>query len=155
MLTHSSGAYVPPRLAGRLTRARSERFVGRDTEQALWRGALCDDTPGFAVLWVHGPGGIGRSALLRGLADIAAEAGVSPLFLDLQELPARPEPFQALLRQALGLEQGRDLLPAVHAGPGVTLDGAEPTGATAAAAVRAGSEQPARRCEGRAPLPAS
>lgn len=103
-------------LGGRLTRARMERFVGRDAEQALWRSALSAGLPPFAVLWLLGPGGIGKSTLLRRFADIAVESGISPIFVDAQELPASAQPFQTLLGRALGLEEGQYAVSALHLG---------------------------------------
>jgi len=109
-------AVSPGTLSSRLTRVRNERFVGRDAEQALWRGALASDIPAFAVLWLHGPGGIGKSALLRCLAGIALEVGVEPLLLDAHELPTCHQPFRVLLGRALGVDDGADPVPALHAG---------------------------------------
>jgi|1185.fasta_scaffold1612173_1 hypothetical protein len=50
------------RLAGRLRAARQRGFVGRKEELAAFDEALGGDG---GVLFVHGPGGIGKSALLR------------------------------------------------------------------------------------------
>jgi hypothetical protein len=50
-------------------------FVGRAHERSLFRAAL-EGRPGAEpVLYVHGPGGIGKSALLRRLASDARAAG--------------------------------------------------------------------------------
>lgn len=58
-------------LGDRLRARRRRRFVGRTAEQELLRGALAADQPSFAVLYVHGPGGIGKTTLLERYADIA------------------------------------------------------------------------------------
>ncbi len=50
-----------PRLADRLESARRRNFVGRDAELELFRQALRDPDSPFAVLYIHGPGGIGKS----------------------------------------------------------------------------------------------
>ncbi|GAA0697840.1 hypothetical protein GCM10009548_83060 [Streptomyces malaysiensis subsp. malaysiensis] len=50
------------------------RFVGRDREITQFRAAVA--TPG--ELCVHGPGGVGKSALLDVLADVAEREGISP-----------------------------------------------------------------------------
>jgi hypothetical protein len=60
------------RWAGRLQAARSRAFVGRKEELAAFDEALCGDG---GVLFVHGPGGVGKSALLRRFAQRAEEAG--------------------------------------------------------------------------------
>jgi hypothetical protein len=112
----SARSAYPGTLASRLTRARNGRFVGREAEQALWRSALTSESPAFAVLWLHGPGGIGKSALLRCLASIAVELGVAPVSLDAREMPTCDQPFRALLSKALGVDEGADPVPALHAG---------------------------------------
>jgi hypothetical protein len=65
---------TPPQrlLAGRLWAARQHFFVGRGAERALFASALGGAGQGFAVLYLYGPTGIGKSTLLRQLADDAA-----------------------------------------------------------------------------------
>jgi len=38
--------------------------------------------PGFVVLYVYGPGGVGKTALLQRFADAAAQAGVAHIRVD-------------------------------------------------------------------------
>jgi hypothetical protein len=66
------------RLGGRLQAARLRAFVGRKEEQAIFDEALCDG----GVLFVHGPGGVGKSALLRCFAQRAVAAGRTVVALD-------------------------------------------------------------------------
>jgi replication-associated recombination protein RarA len=70
-------------LGKRLERERVRRFVGRSTEIELFSTWLetsshRDSTPEgqepFSVLWVYGPGGIGKSTLLRAFAETARNA---------------------------------------------------------------------------------
>jgi hypothetical protein len=57
-------------LGQRLERERARRFVGRSAELELFAARLQAAAAGetgwdlFSVLWVHGPGGIGKSTLL-------------------------------------------------------------------------------------------
>ncbi|MFG6199739.1 ATP-binding protein [Nonomuraea sp. JJY05] len=60
-------------LGWRLQAARETAFVGREEELAVFKAALYGG--GCSVLYVHGPGGIGKSALLRRFAHEAAVAG--------------------------------------------------------------------------------
>jgi ABC-type transport system involved in cytochrome c biogenesis ATPase subunit len=64
---------VTARLANRLTQAIRQRFVGRRAELELFRIALSQDVPDFAILHLHGPGGMGKTTLLRQFALIAEE----------------------------------------------------------------------------------
>ena len=61
-------------VADRLRQARRRRFVGRTDELDLFRTALTSDESDFTVLFVHGPGGIGKTTLLGALAEAASGA---------------------------------------------------------------------------------
>lgn len=64
-------------LGARLRTARGRAFVGRTAERELFRQAVtAQGEPPFTVLHVHGPGGIGKSALLRMFAGSAEGAEV-------------------------------------------------------------------------------
>jgi hypothetical protein len=97
------------RLAGRLLAARRDRFVGREAELALFRSALQENCP-FAVLHIHGPGGVGKTALLRSYAQLAADAGRFVIHLDGRTLEASPFGFLLALQQAVGIAP-QDALP--------------------------------------------
>ncbi|MDF5755070.1 ATP-binding protein [Spongiactinospora sp. TRM90649] len=56
-----------------LRTARETAFAGREEELAIFKAALYGG--GYSVLYVHGPGGIGKSALLRRFAHEAEVAG--------------------------------------------------------------------------------
>ncbi|NEK56446.1 ATP-binding protein [Geodermatophilus sabuli] len=103
-------------LAGRLARARERSFIGRAAERALLAAALAEHPPGFAVLFVHGPGGIGKTALLGRLARDAEAAGATPIPVDGRTIDPTPAGFTAALAAHLGLRPGSDPLPALHAG---------------------------------------
>jgi hypothetical protein len=87
-------------VADRLKRARRRRFVGRAAEVELFRGAITAPEPPFSVLWVHGPGGVGKTALLGALAEAAADAGVGVVALDLRAIESSPPAFMAELEGA-------------------------------------------------------
>ena len=73
---------VPRRLLGeRLRERRDSGFVGRADERALFASALADRSA-FVTLFLYGSVGIGKSALVRRLADDAAEAGRTVLQVD-------------------------------------------------------------------------
>ncbi len=93
------------RLADRLTAARQGRFVGRQAELELFRSALRAPEPPFAVLHIYGPGGVGKSTLLREYARLAVETGRPVILLD-RDVDASPPGFEMALGRALGLETG-------------------------------------------------
>lgn len=94
------------RLADRLAAARRGRFVGREAELELVRSALLAAEPPFVVLHLHGPGGVGKTTLLREYARLAAETGRPHVRLDGRNIDPSPPGFLLALRQALGLEEG-------------------------------------------------
>jgi hypothetical protein len=87
-----------PTLDRRLREARRRSFVGRDAELALFREAIAAPEPSPCVLWIVGPGGVGKSALLGAFAAAAEEEGCAPLVLDLRGI----EPSPAALRGEIG-----------------------------------------------------
>lgn len=92
------------RLAGRLELARRARFVGRTEELELFRAALKAAEPPYAVLYIYGPGGIGKTTLLREYARIAASCGKPAIPLDGREIDPTPAGFLFALSQSLGLK---------------------------------------------------
>jgi hypothetical protein len=87
---------VSTTLGQRLASRDRERFVGRAPELAFFDSLLVDDPPANVVL-VHGPGGIGKSTLLREVGRRAASRGRSPRLVDARELA----PVPGELEQAL------------------------------------------------------
>ncbi len=104
------------RLADRLSAARRRRFVGRADELSLWRNALQAEAPSFQLLYVFGPGGVGKSTLLGELARVCAEVGVAAHSLDARALEPAPEPFLQALAASLGLPPGAPVAEALADG---------------------------------------
>jgi hypothetical protein len=89
------------RLEHRLRAARDRYFCGRAAELELFRSALRHGPDSFAVLFLHGPGGIGKSALLRRFADEAHAAGRRVVELDGRSVEPSPAAFEAEAGAAL------------------------------------------------------
>jgi hypothetical protein len=83
-------------LADRLAARDRQHFIGRESELAFFDSLLVEDPPANVVL-VHGPGGIGKSTLLRQVARRAEARGRSPRLVDARELA----PVPGELEQAL------------------------------------------------------
>lgn len=82
-------------LGQRLAGLRQRSFAGRHAEVELFHAAL---TGGTGVLFVHGPGGVGKTSLLDAFARVAAGRGREPLRIDARHL--------ALGSEALPLPSG-------------------------------------------------
>jgi hypothetical protein len=87
-------------LGDRLAAARARSFVGRAAEIELFRQALAAEDPPFSVLWLHGPGGVGKTTLLHRLADEAVAAGRTPVVLDARSLDQTAAGLAAALADA-------------------------------------------------------
>ncbi|MET9596023.1 ATP-binding protein [Streptomyces sp. NPDC006516] len=83
-----------PLLVGsRVQQARDRAFTGRTAELAVFRAALAGSQGAPSVLYVHGPGGIGKSMLMRRFAAEARNAGRDVLEVDARITQPTPEAF--------------------------------------------------------------
>lgn len=98
MLSSLDGEYSS--LGQRIQAARDRAFVGRGEELALFRATLGADGS-FGVLYVHGPGGIGKSALLRRFATEARAAGRRVATVDGHTVDPSPAAFEAQAGEVL------------------------------------------------------
>lgn len=91
------------RLAEHLSVARHRQFVGRTSERALFQSALVAAEWPFYVLYVYGPGGVGKTTLLNEFAQLCAQAGMRAIYLDAHNIDPSPEALINALRFAMGL----------------------------------------------------
>jgi hypothetical protein len=94
----------PPRrtLATRLENRDRDRFTGRHAEVAFLDRCLGSEDPPASVVHICGPGGIGKSTLLREVARRARERGRIVVPLDGRELGPDPAVLEAALRGVAG-----------------------------------------------------
>src|SRR5690349_10359886 len=91
------------RLSDRLYAARRRRFVGRDPERELFLSALQAPELPFCLLYLFGPGGVGKTTLLKEFAYLVENAGMQAIYLDGRNIEPGPESFVAALRVTMGL----------------------------------------------------
>jgi hypothetical protein len=95
----------PRRIAERLRALHNRYFVGRGTELDTFRNALQVDAHDHPVslLFVHGPGGVGKTVLLRQFGRLAADSGASVIALDGRDLEPSPAGILSALREVAGI----------------------------------------------------
>lgn len=108
-------------LAERLEKARQQQFVGRQTEQALIQAALTAAEPPFMLLYLFGPGGVGKTSLLRAAAQMAQAQAIPTVTLDSRNVEPSPTGFLQLLQQQLNCPTTEAIFPTLAAQPGRLL----------------------------------
>ena len=91
-------------LAERLAVRDAQRFVGRERELAFFDSLFVDDPPA-QVVHVHGPGGIGKSTLLREVVRRAAQRGWSSRHVEGRDLAPIPGEIESALGDLSGERQ--------------------------------------------------
>jgi len=87
---------VEATLRARLSRRDRDRLVGRDAELAIFDRLFVAE-PTANVVLLHGPGGIGKSTLLREVARRGEQCGWRPTLVDGRELHSTPEALDRAL----------------------------------------------------------
>ena len=99
-------------ISERLSEAAGRDFVGRAEELALIGDAVASPEREVVVVFVHGPGGIGKTGLLR-----AALAGLAPparaIVLDCRDIEPTPRGFLRAVGAALGAPEPDPAIPRI------------------------------------------
>jgi len=85
-------------IGARVNSRDREMFVGRQTELELFDGILDGASP-FRVLHVTGPGGIGKSTLIREFVRRGAARGFTTVWVDGRDMPPFPAEVDAALAE--------------------------------------------------------
>lgn len=92
---------IKKHLADRLTAIQQKRFVGREEEIILFQKALTAPESPFAVLHICGPGGIGKTSLVKHYKRLAQDAQMLTEYLDGRTIDPSPMGFTSALRANL------------------------------------------------------
>jgi hypothetical protein len=103
------------RLADRLSAARHRQFVGRDNERSLFQAALEAPELPFYLLHVYGPGGVGKTTLLKEFAAICERLSVPHTYIDARNIDPSPDSFVGALQLAMGVTPPESPLDALAA----------------------------------------
>jgi hypothetical protein len=109
---YDAGAVRSPRtadengglLADRLASARQRYFVGRQEELSLFRRALRGSAGAPAVIVLHGPGGMGKTALVQRFAMEARAAERPVITVDAAAVDPSPSALEQAAADVFSLE---------------------------------------------------
>jgi hypothetical protein len=93
------------RLADRLSLERQRRFVGRTAELALFQRASTAPQLPFHVLYIYGPGGVGKTTLLREFQSLGEQQSLATCYVDARIIEPVSDAVLRALSKALGLER--------------------------------------------------
>ncbi len=99
---------MPMCLADQLSTARQRGFVGRANDLALFETALTADALPFHLLYLYGPGGLGKTRLLLEFAALSERHQAKVILLDARNVDATQESVIAAMQRAMGLEAADD-----------------------------------------------
>lgn len=97
---------MPTKISDLLSQARRQSFIGRQREISLFRDMLLNRKPDKILYYLHGPGGQGKTTLIRHFQDLCREEGYQTLLLDGRELEAHPASVLSSLAAAAGHSPG-------------------------------------------------
>lgn len=103
------------RLSERLGAARQHRFVGRDSELALFQSALIALELPFHLLYVFGPGGVGKTMLLTEFASMCKQYEIRAFYMDTRHIEPVPELFLQALQRVMTLQSSESPIQALAA----------------------------------------
>src|SRR5690606_28222399 len=90
-----------PTVAAQLSTLRRDRFVGRVAELAAFAELLASGSTGFRMVWVYGPGGVGKTYLCTRFAEMAEAAGRPVATVDARDLDLTRDAWAAVLGEAV------------------------------------------------------
>jgi hypothetical protein len=105
------------RLANHLDAVRHRLFVGRDAERALFQSVLTAAKLPFHVLYLFGPGGVGKTSLWYEFAHICDEAQIPTIYLNARDVEPAPDSFIHALQLAMELEPSESPLEVLARAP--------------------------------------
>lgn len=100
-----------PQLKDILQQQRKKNFVGRQKEISFFEQLLKEKEPSIHLLYVYGPGGQGKTTLLKQFADLCKESLVPFIQLDCRYIESHPDSFKEAFRAASSVANINNNLP--------------------------------------------
>lgn len=103
------------RLADHLSAARLRTFVGRENERNYFQQLITSHELPFYVLQIFGPGGVGKTTLLKEFVSMCNQTLIAAFYVDGRNFEATPGGFLAALNMAMQLDPAASGLEALSA----------------------------------------
>ena len=88
------------RLKDILQQQRKRNFVGRQKEISFFEQLLREKEPSVHLLYIYGPGGQGKTTLLKRFADLCKESFIPFIQLDCRYIESHPDSFRHAFQAA-------------------------------------------------------
>jgi energy-coupling factor transporter ATP-binding protein EcfA2 len=98
------------RLKDILQQQRKKNFVGRQKELDFFSDLLKEHEPSIHLLYIHGPGGQGKTTLLKQFADLCKESSALFIQLDCRYIESHPDSFKQYFQSASSFANGKDVI---------------------------------------------
>src|ERR1041385_6457181 len=108
------------RLRDILQQQRKKNFVGRQTELQFFLDLLKQKSPVYHLIYIYGPGGQGKTALLKQFADACLENSTPFIPLDCRYIEAHPDSFKQAFMLSSPFGEG-DIIEAIDKHDGVVV----------------------------------
>jgi energy-coupling factor transporter ATP-binding protein EcfA2 len=92
------------RLADILSSTRRQLFTGREKEVQLFKSIIQQPDLSTYLLYIYGPGGQGKTTLIKEFTEICKQLSIDCLKLDGREIHASPHDFTKAVKLGLGIE---------------------------------------------------
>lgn len=109
------------RLKDILQQQRKKNFVGRQKELSFFESLLHEAQPSIHLLYIYGPGGQGKTTLLKQFADSCKEAAVPFIQIDCRYVDAHPAGFTKAFQAASPFKNKVDILTEIENYDGIVI----------------------------------
>lgn len=106
------------RLKDILQQQRKMNFVGRNREISFFNALLTEEQLAVHLVFIHGPGGQGKTTLLRQYTDICKTGQIPLIYLDCRYIEPQPESFKSAFNAAATFAGAKDPVAAIEARSG-------------------------------------
>jgi hypothetical protein len=102
------------RLKDILQQQRKKNFVGRQKELDFFSNLLKEQQPSIHLVYIHGPGGQGKTTLLKQFADLCKESSAPFIPLDCRYIESHPDSFKQSFHAAASFANGKEIMEAIE-----------------------------------------